>query len=75
MLAPICIAPVTLARAGVLQGRQATVFESANGEVEAGGATCTGESVVCVGLIITGTALAPARQFGETIAATLDEQG
>jgi len=75
VLAAICIAPVTLARAGVLQGRQATVFESAIGEVEAGGATCTGESVVRDGLIITANGPGAARQFGETIAAALEEQG
>jgi protease I len=75
VLAAICIAPVTLARAGVLQGKQATVFESATGEVEAGGATCTGESVVRDGLIITANGPSAARQFGETIAAALEEQG
>ena len=74
VLAAICIAPVTLARAGVLQGKQATVFESATGEVEAGGAICTGESVVCDGLIITANGPGAARQFGETIATALEEQ-
>jgi protease I len=75
VLAAICIAPVALARAGVLQGRQATVFESAIGEVEAGGATCTGESVVRDGLIVTANGPGAARQFGEAIAAALEEQG
>lgn len=73
VLAAICIAPVTLARAGVLQGKRATVFESATGEVQAGGATCTGESVVRDGLIITANGPGAARQFGETIAAALEE--
>jgi len=74
VLAAICIAPVTLARAGVLQGRRATVFESETDKVQAGGATCTGESVVRDGLIITANGPGAARQFGETIAAALKEQ-
>ena len=36
----ICIAPVILARAGVLEGKQATVFKGNCGELEAGGAIC-----------------------------------
>lgn len=74
VLAAICIAPVTLAKAGVLQGKRATVFASATSKVQAGGATCTGESVVRDGLIITANGPGAARQFGETIAAALEEQ-
>ncbi len=75
VLAAICIAPVTLARAGVLQGKRATVFASETDKVQAGGATCTSESVVRDGLIITANGPGAARQFGETIAAALEEQG
>jgi protease I len=74
VLAAICIAPVTLAKAGVLEGKQATVFptEDAVAMVQDGGAMCTGEdSVVRDGLIITGNGPDAAAEFGETILAAL----
>jgi len=74
VLAAICIAPATLAKAGVLEGKKATVFQSARGEVEAGGATYTGEPVVRDGLIITANGPAATRQFGEMILQALEEQ-
>ena len=76
VLAAICIAPVTLARAGVLQGKRATVFPSSDvvTMVRAGGATCTGEeAVVRDGLIITGNGPEAAAEFGQTILAALQE--
>ncbi|MDY7041331.1 MAG: DJ-1/PfpI family protein [Chloroflexota bacterium] len=77
VLAAICIAPVTLARAGVLDGKQATVFPADDplAMVQEGGAACTGEdSVVRDGLIITGNGPEAATEFGETILAALQEQ-
>ncbi len=50
----ICLAPVILARAGVLEGRRATVFCSMSRELEKGGARYTGSSVETDGRIITG---------------------
>lgn len=77
VLAAICAAPVILARAGVLQGKRATVANSGWGEgvqaLGAGGATYTGAEVERDGLIITASGPPAARQFGETIAAALEE--
>lgn len=67
VLAAICIAPVTLARAGVLEGKEVTVFESGIAEVEAGGATYFQGSVVIDGLIITANGPAASAPFGEAI--------
>jgi 4-methyl-5(b-hydroxyethyl)-thiazole monophosphate biosynthesis len=60
-LAAICAAPLVLARAGVLEGRQATSHPSVRGKL--GGATVLGEpAVVTSDTIVTsqgvGTALA-----------------
>ena len=77
VLAAICIAPVTLARAGVLQGKHATVFpaDKVVAMVQDGEATCTGEeSVVRDGLIVTGNGPGAATEFGQTILAALREQ-
>ena len=77
VLAAICLAPVTLAKAGVLGGKQATVFPSpdAIAMVQEGQATCTGEeSVVRDGLIITGNGPEAATEFGEAIVAALKGQ-
>jgi len=77
VLAAICIAPVTLARAGVLQGKHATVFpaDKVVAMVQDGEATCTGEeSVVRDGLIVTGNGPGAATEFGQTILAALQEQ-
>jgi len=77
VLAAICIAPVTLARAGVLQGKQATAFPSTDtvAMVQAGGAACTGEeTVVRDGLIVTGNGPGAAAEFGQTILAVLQGQ-
>lgn len=75
VLAAICIAPVTLARAGVLKGKRATVFPSPEGisSLEACGATYTGAEVERDGLIITAFGPPASRQFGETVAAALEE--
>lgn len=77
VLAAICIAPVTLARAGVLQGKRATVFPSGDvvAMVQAGEATRTGEeAVVRDGLIVTGNGPGATTEFAETILAALQGQ-
>ncbi|HEC33240.1 MAG TPA: DJ-1/PfpI family protein [Chloroflexi bacterium] len=74
-LAAICIAPVILARAGVLAGREATVFDpdSLCAELEAGGATCTGVPVQRDGRIVTARSPDVAGLFAETIVEVLQE--
>ncbi len=71
VLGAICIAPVTLANAGVLRGKKATVWPSERGKIEARGAIYTGESVQIEGKIITAEGPQAARKFGEAIAKAL----
>ncbi|MBU1205266.1 MAG: DJ-1/PfpI family protein [Nanoarchaeota archaeon] len=69
--AAICIAPVILANAGILDGKQATVFSTGKDDIEAKGATYTGDSVTQEGKIITANGPAAAKSFGEAIAKEL----
>jgi len=72
VVAAICVAPITLARAGVVEGKRVTASTGA-GELKQAGAIFTGASVERDGLIITANGPAAARQFGEAIAAALGE--
>jgi protease I len=67
IVAAICIAPVTLARAGILKGKRATVWSSQAGELKAKGASYTGRPVEKDANIITASGPTAARQFGEEI--------
>ncbi|HDD44967.1 MAG TPA: DJ-1/PfpI family protein [Candidatus Desulfofervidus auxilii] len=71
VIAAICIAPVTLANAGILKGKKATVWPSEARALEKAGAIYTGKSVEKDGKIITANGPHAAKAFGETIAATL----
>jgi protease I len=73
VLAAICIAPTTLAKAGVLKGKKATVFSSEAGALKACGANYTGASVERDGLIITADGPQAATKFAEEIAKALEE--
>jgi protease I len=73
VLAAICIAPATLAKAGVLQGKKATVFSSEAEELKAWGCNYTGASVERDGLIITADGPQAAGEFAEEIAKALGE--
>jgi protease I len=72
VVAAICIAPITLARAGVVEGKRVTAAALPK-ELERAGATFTGASVERDGLIITANSPGGARKFGEAIAAALGE--
>ena len=67
LLCAICIAPVTLARAGVLKGKKATVFSSKKGDLTKGGADYTGSAVEIDGNIITAEGPKAARRFANAI--------
>jgi protease I len=69
----ICIAPVTLANAGILSGKKATVFSSEVQKLKDKGAECTGKDVERDGNIITATGPQAAREFGNAIAQALTE--
>jgi protease I len=68
----ICIAPVTLANAGVLKGKQATVWDSDFvRRIEIRGAKYVAKPVVVDGKVITASGPTAAREFGRAIAKAL----
>jgi protease I len=69
VVAAICLSPVVLARAGVLKGRQATVFRSPASvrEMEKGGAMVVDIPVVADMDLITAAGPAVAESFAEEI--------
>ncbi|MBW2971655.1 DJ-1/PfpI family protein [Candidatus Woesearchaeota archaeon] len=71
--AAICIAPSILANAGVLDGKQATSFESESRNIEAKSAGYTGKPVTVDGKIVTANGPAAAKKFGEAIVKLLGD--
>ncbi|MCM8791974.1 MAG: DJ-1/PfpI family protein [Candidatus Omnitrophica bacterium] len=67
IVSAICIAPVTLANAGLLSGKKATVWESEAGQLKKKGALYTGKSVEKDGRIITASGPFAAEEFGNVI--------
>lgn len=78
IVAAICIAPGILAKAGILQGKKATIWDSGNGEfialLKEGGATYTGANVERDGNVITANGPHAAEEFGKTIASILTNE-
>ncbi|HLD32506.1 MAG TPA: DJ-1/PfpI family protein [Candidatus Peribacteraceae bacterium] len=75
-LGAICIAPTILAKAHVLEGRRATVWDSAGeqaGILEQYGAEYTGEPVTVDGIVVTANGPDAAEEFGKTIASIRKE--
>lgn len=71
ILCAICIAPVTLANAGVLKGKRATVWPTEQDKLKAKGALYTGKKVEVDGNIITGSGPKAAKEFGKAIVKAL----
>ncbi|MHC4062693.1 MAG: DJ-1/PfpI family protein, partial [Planctomycetota bacterium] len=71
VLAAICIAPVVLANAGLLNGVRATSFLSERETLQVAGAEFTGAPVERDGLIITASDPSAANLFGRAIADAL----
>ena len=71
IVAAICIAPVTLAKAGLLKGKKATVWSSEASQLKSLGAIYTGKPVERDGLIITANGPQAAEEFGKAILAAL----
>ncbi|MEO0184675.1 MAG: DJ-1/PfpI family protein [candidate division WOR-3 bacterium] len=69
----ICIAPVVLARAGVLKNRKATVYPGVAGEIKPHCAEYTGKDVEVSGNIITGAGPQAARDFASAILEALSK--
>lgn len=73
VLAAICIAPVILAKAGVLKDKKATVFSSEKDTLEKYGALCQAKDVVQDGQIITANGPKAAEDFALTIIHELEK--
>ncbi len=71
VVAGICSAAGTLARAGILKGKRATVFPGDSQELIHGGANYTAKAVEKDGNIITANGPQAARSFGEEIVKAL----
>ena len=72
VLGAICIAPTILAKAGVLAGKRATVWNGDGKQdavLTAGGAMYTNDDVTVDGRIVTGNGPEAAEKFGRTLAA------
>lgn len=79
VLASICISPVVLAKAGVLEGKKATVWSSPLDEsgiktLEDYGALYYNQPVVVDGKIITANGPASAKEFAQMIIRVLTSQ-
>lgn len=71
IVAAICIAPSTLANAGLLKGKRATCYPSEAGNLKSKGANYTAKSVEVDGKIITADGPQSAKSFGRAIAQAL----
>ena len=67
VLGAICIAPVTLAKAGLLGGKTATVWESEAKQLSIAGAKYTGNAVEVDGKIVTANGPKAAKEFAQAI--------
>ncbi len=67
----ICLAPMTLANAGLLKGRKATIWKDAVGDFKSKGVVYTGRAVEKDGKLITGSGPEAAEEFGRAIVEAL----
>ena len=69
VVAAICVSPVILAKAGILEGKRATVFgdQASIAELEKAGAVYEDEDVIVVDYIITARDPASAMKFGKAV--------
>jgi protease I len=74
VLGAICIAPLILGKAGVLEGKKATVSPFAAKDLKDAGAIYTGENVEVDGKIITGKGPGAAEEFGRAILGALQKE-
>ena len=68
----ICIAPSTLANAGLLKGKKVTSFSSEKKNLVRRGADYTGAAVERDGRIITGRGPEAAEEFGNVVASAIE---
>lgn len=72
VLAAICIAPVTLANAGVLKGKKATGFPSFQSQLADQGALLVNQDVVQDGKLLTASGPKAAREFAAALVKMLE---
>ncbi len=75
VVAAICLAPVILANAGILKGKNATVAGTEAKTIESKGAKYTEPGVTVDGNIVTGNAPKSSRLFGQKINELLKARG
>jgi len=71
VIGAICLGPMVPASAGILAGKNATVFESGISHITVKGAKYTGAEVTRDGRIITGEGPHAAEEFARTVAGAL----
>ncbi len=71
VVAAICIAPQTLANAGIIKGKRVTAFSSVKGGLTAAGAIYTGKDTEVDGSIITASGPGAGKEFGRAIVQAL----
>lgn len=71
ILAAICLGPIVLAKAGVLEGKKATVFPSGISNIESGGAQYVSKPVVIDANLITSDGPQSVKMFGNAIVSVL----
>jgi protease I len=71
LVAAICVSPVVLGKAGLLEGKTATVWPDCAHDLEATGATYQNAPTVLYGHILTGQSPDAADAFGKALASAL----
>lgn len=71
VIGAICLGPMVPAAAGILSGKNATVFESGISHITVKGAKYTGAEVTRDGRIVTGEGPHAAEEFARTVAGAL----
>ena len=69
----ICLAPMTLANAGLLKNKKATIWSDAAGDFKTKGVVYTGKPVERDGLFITGSGPDAAEAFGNALLEALQQ--
>ncbi|MFQ5976270.1 MAG: DJ-1/PfpI family protein, partial [Candidatus Hydrothermarchaeales archaeon] len=69
VVAAICVSPVVLAKAGLLEGKKATVFPGQDtfSELKKGGAILVDEGVIATGMLVTGCGPEVSEEFGRSV--------
>ncbi|MFA6433277.1 MAG: DJ-1/PfpI family protein [Elusimicrobiales bacterium] len=71
LIGAICISPVVLAHAGLLDGKTVTCFPDGAEEVEKAGAKYTGSDLEIDGRLVTASGPLPAKKYGMALAELL----